>query len=329
MSSSRARVHDTMATMTVDARASMFDQLRGYDGFESVYQGKPVAHPIVLSPRPSGIDAVAETPNKQFLDAMAAGQAFPVGTVGASTTGLDPYLVAGLPVPMFSTVLLYLPLIAAARARGLFTPYQFRIYWRMRSFETQRNNSPQPFHGRNSSFGPDNNGRFATDPAVNNGIYTENLAKRYPMIVACEPIRYIQAEPTNDARGPGVSHLRQSLTMTFGDASDIASPLFPTFVDTLGITRTPYGQMGQGLVGASPLVGFPSHIVQTTMAKGDEMFITVTRDEDSDLGEDPWDFSPSGPDYALSAFLGRGIALGDGIYQRVDAGVFVSTGLAP
>ena len=266
---------------------------------------------------------MAEVGEAAFRQYNASSNVYPANLPG---NGIDPFLVAGLPVPMMSTVLIYLPLILASSGRGFF-PYQFSLYWRMRAFDTQASDEMRPFHARNSTFGPDNPGRFQFSPQIDppGGSYAGGMVKRDTAIVAVEPLRYVLAQPADEALGPGMSNIRQSVVVPIGDNSYV-SPLFPP----LAGGQNPLGQMGQGIAPDSLLAGAPSHIVQTTMAKGDELIVLLRREAQDGLEE--WDFAPGGADYVVSAFLGRGLeipATTPQAYQRVDAGVFVSTGLAP
>ncbi len=130
-------VQNTGATM-VDAQMTSVRVVKPFNGFESVYQGKPTSTPIAF---PGTKDPRA-----------AAGQA-----------GFDPNLLEGIAVPQGSRVLLNFPLTPAPGEEGGFTSYTYRIVERFTNLNDYRNppaGKPRPaFHFTKSSPGaPDTTG---------------------------------------------------------------------------------------------------------------------------------------------------------------------------
>lgn len=135
--------------------------LRGYSGFESLYEGQPAtgatAVPIMLSE--AGIE----------LDDMAQQR----------VAGYDPDLVRGLPVVAGSDLLLWVPNLLGVSLPNV-SPYVYQIVWRYRNTADYRRNRT-PYHY----------------PKQIEGVPETllNLGERVVIPAAMEAIIYNQAEP--------------------------------------------------------------------------------------------------------------------------------------
>lgn len=91
-----------------DAQIGMFKVIRPFEGFESVYQGKPGTTPIAF---PGTLD------------------------VGAGKDGINANLLSGIPTPLGSRVLLQIPMTGYDDEGGvvLQANYEYQLMWRTRN----------------------------------------------------------------------------------------------------------------------------------------------------------------------------------------------------
>ena len=91
-----------------DAQFSVARVFRPFEGFEDVYEGKPVRQPIAI---PGNLDQ------------------------DASKDGFDPNLISGIPVPFGSKIMLWIPTIFQDTGGGdfLVVPYRYQFIWRLRN----------------------------------------------------------------------------------------------------------------------------------------------------------------------------------------------------
>jgi hypothetical protein len=291
----------------------MFTEMRCPVGFESLYQGIDADYPIVITPYADGLDPAASA---QFSKLKSKFQeqagAYPIVSDGS---GISPFLIGGLPVPLLSTVMIYLPPLYLSTDNPR---YKFQVVWRIRSLVTSEapGGVAQPFHGRNNEPGPTDTGEnnfFSSPPG--GPAWSGTSTRRFP-IVACEDsITYPAVEPTGGAVAEENVYWVDRVPAT---NPDYKSPLLAGF--TAG--QAAYGQIAQGLT-QNPTFVAPSHVPYPTMAKGDELVMMIWR-ESTDTAPN-WDFA--GVDAAVSQVLGRGVLI-DGVYVPINAGVFVSTGVS-
>ena len=294
------------------AQASMFTELRAPKGFTSLYQGLSADIPIVLSAFPSGLDPRAEEQFSRLKNEFSKnGGTYPINTDGK---GISPFLVAGTPVPLFSSVLLVIP---AINAGGDSTPaYRYALYWRIRSFATAAS-ARNPFHGRNSTLGPTDDGQNRFDPPIGGPAWSGTAIQRFPIISGGDSLMYAQTEPTvTDAYA--LQNNYQVITVP--DQPYVAPPRFRGFTSS----QQALGEVSQGLTqNPSFLTGAPKHVPTITRSFGDELVVLVFR-ESTDAAPN-WDFESAGVDADFPIFYGEG-RLRDGVKSL---GMLVSTGLAP
>jgi hypothetical protein len=282
-----------------DAQFSMARILKPFPNFETVYQGFDATVPIAF---PGTLDRQAGEP------------------------GYDPYLLAGLPVPLGSRVMIWVPLAMYVQDDGSISlsTYQYQIIWRMRSigdFVTSFDkNVPRdeigPYHLRQKDVGvPD-------DPA------NPTATKRIVLPSSMQVLAYEQPEPstTDTVYANGIIHLRGQYIIPNGQVP--SGPLLPPPVDET--TSNIFGLTGQGIFpftqqaeGATP--GGPVFFPFWFDAEGDEMMIFATR---ADITEETgsWDFTDPSLDRPFSATYGTN----DGTRTPVPSvGIFVYTGSAP
>jgi len=297
--------------MTTQAKQSFFTELRGPEGFESLYQGQPCTTPIILSASESGLDPEADAQFGRLKQVYSQnGKQYPIV---ASGEGISPYLICGLPVPAMATALIWIPALEISVSNPA---YQYQFIWRIRSFSTA-GTKRRPFHSRNSRPGPEDSGQNNYVPALLTDAWNGASTIRFPILAAEDTLVYAQAEPTGGASAEAnVYWLRNT--------PHIESDYFPPIVRALDGTRVAYGQVSQGLI-PDPTYGIPSHLPVTTMCKGDELCVLVSRPSGG-AGAATWDFA--GIDSSVSKIYGRGIDV-NGAYVKINAGVMVATGVTP
>lgn len=296
--------------MSTQAKQSFFTELRGPVGFESLYQGQSCTIPIILSTSETGLDQDAGAQFGRLKQVYSQnGKQYPIV---ASGEGISPYLICGLPVPAMSTALIWIPALETSVSNPA---YQYQFIWRIRSFKTAGSRR-RPFHGRNSRPGPEDSGQNNYIPALGTAAWTGASALRYPILAAEDTLVYAQTEPTGGASAEAnVYWLRNT--------PHINSDYVPPFVQSIDGANFAYGQVSQGLL-PNPTYGIPSHLPVTTMCKGDELCILVSRPAAGELST--WNFN--GIDSSISSIYGRGILV-NGAYVQINAGIMVATGVTP
>lgn len=295
------------------AQASMFVELRAPKGFQEIYQGLSADIPIVLSATEDGLDPRASQHLSLLKNEFSKnGGTFPIND--AKGNGISPFLVAGIPVPLFSSVLLVIP---AINAGGDSTPpYRYALYWRIRTFATAANER-NPFHGTNTRLGPTDNGQNRFDPPIGGPAWSGSSIQRFPIIASGDSLMYAQTEPTAiDAYA--LQNNYQVITVP--DQPYVAPPRFRGFTST----QQALGEVSQGLTqNPNFLTGAPKHVPMITRSFGDELVVLVFR-ESTDASPN-WDFENAGVDADFPIFYGDGRSR-DGVKSL---GLLVSTGVAP
>lgn len=148
------------------AQLSTFEVLRPYRRFEADYDGKPGDLPISFTGPTNPTDPGFGNPDLFAFDSN-----------GAQIPGVSPRLAKGLPVPLGSTVLLYLPIIPPGPYWDVATgpdpsiddpplyQYVWRIVFRLRNVaDFQRIGAP--YHVRKQSYGANDTRTFAASVDV-------------------------------------------------------------------------------------------------------------------------------------------------------------------
>ncbi len=277
-------------------------------GFTELYQGRPCTTPIVLSTERTGLDPRASLQFGILNEAFRRnGGVYPIAADGS---GVSPFLVAGIPVPMYASVTLLIPGVSSS------VSYKYAIYWRVRSFETAAD-AQNPFHGENSEPGPTDDGSNKLSPPAGGAAWSGTSTVRFPIVASGDSLVYAQTEP-----GVLDTYAEQNLyqVITVPDQPYVPPPIFPGF----GSSQIAYGDISQGLTqNPGVLTGAVRHIPIITRAFGDEMVVTVFRD--SVDGSPNWDFSPGGADVNFPTFYGQGQAR----TGATGKGILVFTGVAP
>lgn len=294
---------------TTQARATMSTELRAPVGFTKLYQGVSCTTPIVLSSTPDGLDPRASLQLGILREAFRKnGNTFPIPADGS---GVSPFLVAGVPVPLFASVLLLIPGVSS------FVTYKYAIYWRIRSFETAATDR-NPFHGQNSEPGPTDDGRNKLSPPPGGAAWSGSSTIRYPIIAAGDSLMYAQDEP-----GVLDTYANQNLyqVITLPDQPYVPAPIFNGF--TTG--QVALGDVSQGLTtNPDGITGAVKHIPMITRSFGDEMVVLVFRDPVD--GAPNWDFEAAGADADFPVYYGDKGRVRDGVKSK---GILVFTGVAP
>ncbi len=293
---------------TTQARVTMSRELRAPFGFTSLYQGVACTTPIVLSTTKDGLDPRASLQLGILKEGFRRnGGTYPIAADGS---GVSPFLVAGLPVPMYSSVTLLIPGISGV------VNYKYVLYWRVRTFETAAE-VQDPFHGVNSEPGPTDNGSGKIQPPPGGPIWSGTSTKRFPLIAAGDSLMYAQDEPSG-LETYAEQNLYQVITVL--ERPVIPPPIFPGFTSA----QTAYGDISQGLTqDPTNTTGAVRHIPMITRAFGDEMIVMAFREAID--GAPNWNFNAGGADEDFPIFYGPGRSR-DGVKSK---GILVFTGVAP
>ena len=264
-----------------DAQFSVARVFRPVEGFESIYGGQSSRQPINI---PGGRDP------------------------DAGQTGFDPDLISGIPVPMGSKVMLWIPTIFQDNGGGDFqiVPYRYQLIWRLRNlrdFRERRGRSA--YHFPRQSPGASN--QFVVPAAQNIIIY----------------------EGPKQTRNNGPTGSQFSMTPeVYGTHDAVIERIeFPSATPLPPLVAA--GVNGAYQQGVAALSGIEVNDTVTFNcvqfdAQGDELVIALDRlDDEGTTG--PWNFSdPNGTDFGLSNFFGTGT----GSIIR-DLGIYVFTGSNP
>ena len=274
--------------MHVDAEMSNARILRPPAGFEGVYQG------ISASDFPIAIPGTLDTQ--------------------AGDPGFDPNLMAGVPIPMQSRLLLWLPMPVPIEGITQ-SVYEYRILWRLRSSESQNRfnqSTTSPLQKGLVGHLPKNFDGVPNDPSQPNS----PAQARVVLPCAITSVAYEQSEP-GTTLDDGVINLRGERVSVRGRSYGPSSAprLVPgpgNAVASQGIYPFPSASPG--------LQGGPVFLPYQTDAFGDEYIILASRP--GGVGTD-WDFQ--GEDLGFSMIFGtaggtRTPLEGLGIYAFTGSG---------
>jgi len=254
--------------VTADAQFGMAKILRPFDGYDNVYQGLSAGgFAINLSEGGVPLDSNAGKP------------------------GYDPNLVRGVPVPLGSRIVLWLPCFGVS-AKAMYR-YNYHIIWRMRTlfdFRTSRVN----YHLPRQAAGP----RDTTPVTGGDRV----------VIPACvNPALYNSVNPGTPL---GVSDLEAYPELIIPSNN----PATGTFLTPQGVN----GVVQQGIADPAtvPSANDPWWLYYETQAAGDEMILGVTRNLPLPAN---WNFLPGGNDNSMHEFFASSDV----------AGVFAFAGSAP
>lgn len=222
-----------------DAQFGVSRIVKPYLNFETDYQGvsgeKPIAIPGDLDPE-------------------------------AGKDGFDPKLLAGIPVPFGSKIVLWLPTLRKLGAQGGIIPYRYQVIFRVRNIRDFRENR-SAYHFPRQSVGEDS--QF--------------------VVPACQKtVLYEGTQPLTVGSGATADANHQLVGENYSPTSEVGgAPFVPG-----GASDAAYQQ---GL-------GDNENITYSEMQMdciGDEMIILVTAPSDA-----AWDFESGGRDDGFSKFFG-------------------------
>lgn len=271
-----------------DAQFGTISVLRPPTGFEALYDGQSAYLPIYFYPR-----------GRTFDDQALALRA-----------GYDPDLIRGLPVPMGSRVVIWIPNMywVETAAPLVVKAYTFKFIWRYRNLFDYRV-SRIPWHLARGRGPNDTTGGGVGDPRV-------IIPAAYNSVI------YNQAEDTLAAAPdtvPAVQRCRAEF-VKFGFLS-VPGPIIPPGFPNVGVIQQ--GVYDPAVAGAAALR--PGFLVHEMQALGDELIIAMARETEvlpnwGLLGA----VFPGNADVDVSNKLG--IGYGD---EQPDVGLYVSVGSAP
>jgi hypothetical protein len=274
-------------SVLVDAQFSVARIFRPFEGFEAIYSGQTVRRPIAI---PGNLDPDAR-----------------------QTTGFDPNLIAGIPVPMGSKIMLWIPTIFMETGEDDFqiVPYRYQFAFRLRNirdFRERRGRSAYHF------------------PRQSTGANSQFVVPAAQKIVVFEgPNVTLNTSPVGGTFGVNAdetfaTHQALLERLVFPSATPMA-PLSPAGGGALGSYQQGVADFGTGAVNINQTVTFNSFQLDS---EGDELMIFVDK-EDNQTQNDIWNFSdPNGTDFGFSQFFGTGT----GAVIR-DLGIYVFTGSNP
>lgn len=275
------RKRNVSEAVLADAQFSVARVFRPYEGFETDYSGQTVRRPIAI---PGNLDPDALQPS-----------------------GFDSNLIAGIPVPMGSKVMLWIPTIFQDNGDGDFgiVPYRYQISFRLRNIRDFRERRSAYHFPRQS---PGAGGEF--------------------VVPAAQKVVLFEGPRTQLINGPATSQF-STVPEVFATHEAVVERI--TFPSELPMPPlVPGGALGsyqQGVVdfggafNANQTVTFNS--IQLD-CEGDELMIAVDK-ADNQNNDDTWNFSdPNGTDFGFSQFFGTGT----GAIVR-DLGIYVFTGSNP
>lgn len=250
----------------------------------------------------------------QGLEAQQNPIAFP-GNLDpmAGKPGYDPFLLAGLSVPMGSRVTVWLPRLGPIAYNGVTAPfYNYQFVWRLRSLESS---VQDPGRLLSQHFGVDRPGRNQ-DPGASPS-FTGDPGPRVLIPTAFESVQVVDSV-LQDPRLVDVS----SAVYQVQPPSNYSAPLAPNYPGSLplALKAGAAGMVGQGFFGngnGAPLptngnAGFsggPQYQIVDTTAKGDELLILLSRPPaGSPLPNPNWEFNSI--DVGLASLLGTESSIG-------------------
>lgn len=253
-----------------DAQFGISKILRPFAGFEELYQGEVGSKPIAI---PGTLDR------------------------SAGRQGFDNNLLAGIPVPMGSKIIVWLPNITrpipifpGARSAER---YLYSFNWRLRNLNDFRSDR-RAYHFPRQSLGENN--QFVIPAAQKTVIYESSKQQILSQF-------FCVSETVQD----------KFLPRTF----EQFAPLSP---DSTLVSKVDAAyQQGIADIESNKAISF--NAVQLD-CEGDELIILVTKPPN--VGNDTWDFDEAGDDKAFSDFFGSGTG------QAFDnLGIYIFTGSNP
>lgn len=262
------------SAVLADAQFSAAKVFKPFRDFERVYEGQSVDTPIAI---PGTLDILA------------------------GKTGFDPNLLSGIPVPLGSKLILWMPTIFRQVSDSLEdVPYQYRIVWRMRNLQ-DFSLTRAAYHFPKQSLGV---GSQYVVPSANHGILWEGLPSTVPT--------------SGGSTAPSKTEsFSQSVVENFVFVSTVTKP---PLVATGASGAFQQGIGSGGVLGSNTSVSY--NAVQLDVV-GDEFMILVTRKPRLN-GDDTWNFGDT--DSGFSAFFGTANETREPIK---DLGIYVMTGANP
>jgi hypothetical protein len=260
-----------------------FRVLRGPKNFEDYYQGISMRYPIVLSSRDDGRDPVAALAYSQLQAQWRAGT--PNTALTANTTGIDPWLVAGEPAIVGSTVRLVLPAFSTgASGDPGSTRLIYQLTWRFRTSQSYRE-ARRPFHAPRTYRGQNRTAEV-----------------RNVIIPFYETIAYPQAETTaNTDYGININAYNESIVAPINGPNEVNLPVYPD----INPAYYAAGAYGQGLsVANTATFTAPKFFTYETTACGDEFVLTVMPEWSGEIAP-VYDFDSVTNAYFVSFLFGR------------------------
>jgi len=311
------------STVLVAPDYSMSRLLRGYVNFEDQYQGEPTTQVIWLSDRKDGKDPLA----KVAFDSLRAqyqrqGKTFSPPLTD-NETGVDPFLIRGLPVPIGAWVILYLPVCANAVSGSL----QFIVGWRLRGLDAYAT-ARAPYHQADEGDGRNDDGStYASQMGLGAVQIFDGAAMRRRLIISgWQSLRY---PPAYSALAP--TPVEKFQIESFGGYDDGVQGIFAgdqgNFPGIVPDTKV-IPALSQGILpNATNTTTFYHPIV--IKALGDEMLLGV-RPQNANA-EVNYDFNDD--ELELSYYFGRngfnasaGTGFGTPLVPNEQLGVYVVTG---
>lgn len=297
-------------TVSADAQFTVDTIFRPFKGFEATYQGQDATIPIVF---PGDLDPEA-----------------------GKVAGISPYLLRGIPVPLGAKVTLWFPMVTADFGEGATDGYVYLLHWRLRSVADMQR---AVVAGRTSTYHLKKAGFGAPDTLL-----APSSPNRLVIPSATETVIYQQSEPVavspNPAKaGSGLGNLRSELIAVPDDGVSqlptaglpfLPPNSAPAFANAFPSgSTTPLGAFQQGVLDPTASVVAPYSIFRPyfTVAKGDELLISVVRDPlTTTPSPNVWDFT--GIDAEFSNFYGTNTASPTHAPFE-DLGVYMFTGTNP
>lgn len=218
------------------------------------------------------------------------------------TPGYDPNLVYGVPGNMGTRCSIEFPMVYWNTETANFLRYKFCLSWRLRNTRDHNTNPEQrvPFHIAKSGAGVPE-----TLPP--------NPGARVPIYGIRETAVYAQAEPTT-VYGESVVAIRPVIIEPANDT------LLPPFMPDGARAVIQQGIRPSDVSGRHVM---PYYLNYETQAIGDDLVISVTRDNPRGAGD--WAFAKGEADHQFSVMFGKG----DGGVEYEDLGILLSWGVSP
>ncbi len=247
-------------TVVFEGQWSIARFLKPFKGFEQVYQGESGSRPIAF---PGTLDLYAQK----------------------KLPGYDPFLLAGVTVPLGAQVRIWIPLtISGGEA---FPRYNYQIVWRLRTVNdfitgqgTGQVSAVQTYSAYHLGVGP-----LGQPESIGSA-----SAERYFLPGALETAIFPQAQPADLLAGsPGVLQLQGQVLQPVAT---------PTWLPPLTATGKEAAWQQGVYPSSNALATSPTFLMYELEAQGDELSIFATR-ASADT-ESAWDFTKNTDDGDLS-----------------------------